>query len=801
MNNALADPAAARRLVGLIEAEKIRMSILYNEAQIQIGEEARRQLDAAFSAERLKSLLESTSRYDEAFWQICREQGWTAIGIPEEQGGIGLSLIELGLIALACGAVACGAPFLGTSFGAGQAIVEFGSDALKAAWLPKLAAGEVIGAIGFAEGRDMLPVPSLRLTNGRLHGAKPAVAGGAAADVAIVLASGETGPVLALVALDGAGVSRTLLDTFDNSRNAADLLFDGAEATVLDGASDAREAALEILRRQAVVTAHEQVGGAERMMTAARDFALSRRAFGQPIGAFQAVKHRIADDYVLVEMARANALDAAASFGTPDFARIAAAARITATEAYETVSRDATQTHGGIGVTWEADLHLHQRRARSLAIEQGPLMFWEDRLVEAMTARPFDDAAAESSGDTILDGYRAKARTWLESHTAEFGADSQRGLSEQERLALGRRWLRTKHDAGYAGIAWAKEHGGQGLGPIEKLIFEQEEMKHGMPTSFFAVSLGMPVPIMLHYLPDGWKQERARAALRGDEIWCQLFSEPAAGSDLAGLRSRAVHDEATGDWIINGQKLWTTWAQYADYGVIVARTDPTLPKHRGLTYFWVDMKAFGIAVRPVRLAGGGYDVNEVFFDDVRVADSQRIGPVGGGFGVAMETLMIERYSATDPAGFGPPITLLLRQVQEGTLNGSPPIEDGRVRERLARTHSLQNAMAAVHKRALQAIIAGREPGAEGALHKLVSVRARQKLSEFAIDLQGVSGIVHPDVHAGAKDSWQQSWITAPTGRIAGGADEMLLNTIAERILGLPQDHRPDKGVPFNEIPN
>jgi alkylation response protein AidB-like acyl-CoA dehydrogenase len=397
-----------------------------------------------------------------------------------------------------------------------------------------------------------------------------------------------------------------------------------------------------------------------------------------------------------------------------------------------------------------------------------------------------------------LDAYREKARRWVEAQVPTFGRAARRGLSEAQDLALGRRWQAAKLDAGYAGITWKREHGGQGLGPIEKLAFEQEEIKHGFPNEYFAVSLGMPVPIMLRYLPDGWKQERATAALRGEEIWCQLFSEPAGGSDLAGLRTRAEQD-AGGDWIVNGQKLWTTWAQYSDYGVIVARTDPTVAKHRGLTYFWVDMRAPGITVRPIRLADGRSEVNEVFFDDVRIPDTQRLGAVGAGFGVAMETLVIERYSATDPAGFGPPLALFIDEARRIRIGGRAAIEDGRVRERVARTYATQSALAAIHRRALLSLAAGLQPGPEGAVHKLVSVRARQKLSEFAMDLKGVEGMRY-DEGLSRKESWTKSWLTAPTGRIAGGADEMLLNTIAEKILGLPQDHRPDKGVPFNEIP-
>lgn len=400
---------------------------------------------------------------------------------------------------------------------------------------------------------------------------------------------------------------------------------------------------------------------------------------------------------------------------------------------------------------------------------------------------------------TDLKAYRAAARSWLEGHVAEFGREARRGLTPEDDLALGRRYMAAKYDAGYSGIAWPIEHGGQGLTPIEKLIFDREEIVHGFPTEYFTISLGMPVPIMLRYLPDGWKQERAIAALRGEQIWCQMFSEPAAGSDLAALRTRAVQDPETGDWVLSGQKLWTSWAHHADYGVIVARSDPAEAKHRGLTYFWVDMRAAGVSVRQITLAAGDAHVNEVFFDEVRISDEQRLGPIGGGFGVAMETLIIERYSATDPAANGPSIAKAISDATRLTRNGRPMIEDGRVRERISRNFATQAALASIHRRALLSLVAGVQPGPEGAIHKLVSVRSRQRLSEFMIDIEGVSGIRWNEGST-RKEDWAASWLSAPTGRIAGGADEMLLNTIAERILGLPQDHRPDKGVPFNEIP-
>jgi len=397
-----------------------------------------------------------------------------------------------------------------------------------------------------------------------------------------------------------------------------------------------------------------------------------------------------------------------------------------------------------------------------------------------------------------IDTYRRKARTWLESVAPRFGRAARAELSEEEDLALGRAYLKERFAAGYAGINWPIEFGGQGLGHIEKVAFETEEMQFGMPTAYFSISLGMPVPIIMRFCEDkAWVKERVLKALQGEEIWCQLFSEPAGGSDLAGLRTRAETDG--NGWKINGQKVWTSWAQYSDYGVIVVRTDPTVAKHKGLTYFWVDMKAPGVTVRPIKLAGGDSHVNEVFFDDVKVGDDHRMSPVGGGFAVAMATLMIERYVATDSAGFGPHLDLFVALAEEAEINGRPAIEDGRIRQQIARNHAMRNSLDAITARAMKMMQAGMEPGPEGSLNKLVSVRSRQKLSELAIDLQGAAGL-HFDAHAPVKQDWGASWINAPTGRIAGGADEMLLNTIAEKILGLPQDHRPDKGVPFNQIP-
>lgn len=359
------------------------MSLLYDDSQLAIATESRRVLEARANTETQLSLLERTGEYDLSFWETAREQGWCGIVIPEAHGGLGLGLVELGIVALEAGRTLAGAPFLTSSFGATRALIDHGSEAQKSEWLPRLASGAAIGAIAFAEKQTVLPANSaVRFADGLLSGAKFAISGGLHADVAVVLASDGTAPMLAIVALDN--VVRAPVETYDNSRCAATLTFENTPATEIARGEAALHAARTLLALQAVVTAYEQTGAAEALMEKARDYALTRRAFGQPIGAFQSVKHRIAELYAHVELARSGALHAATRDGKEDFLLAAAAARIAATDAYDAAARDAIQVHGGIGVTWEAGLHLHMRRSRTLANEQGNLMFWEDLLVDEL---------------------------------------------------------------------------------------------------------------------------------------------------------------------------------------------------------------------------------------------------------------------------------------------------------------------------------------------------------------------------------------------------------------------------------
>lgn len=361
------------------------MTILYDEGQLAIATGSRRILEARIKTDALLSLLEQPGGVHQGFWDLAKEQGWTGLALPEAYGGLSLGLAEMGLVAHQAGRSLSGAPFLTSSFGAAKAVELYGSDDQKSRYLPDLASGERIGTVAFAQGADALPATSpLHFADGKLSGSISGVTAGQQAHYVIVLAESADGPSLLIA--DCSAASRIAVDGFDNSRSYATLQFNGLVAEGLLNGEKARDAALHILALQAVVTAHEQTGGAEVLMEIARDYANTRKAFGQPIGAFQSIKHRIAELYSWVELARANCIRAAADAdaGMDSFLRSAAAARLSATEAYDTAARDCVQIHGGIGVTWELGLHLHMRRARSLAIEQGSGLFWEDVLVHEL---------------------------------------------------------------------------------------------------------------------------------------------------------------------------------------------------------------------------------------------------------------------------------------------------------------------------------------------------------------------------------------------------------------------------------
>ncbi|MDE1145148.1 MAG: acyl-CoA/acyl-ACP dehydrogenase [Azospirillaceae bacterium] len=362
------------------------MPHLYTDEQRHIRDEVRRALSTAASNARLRDLLEKPGMHDTVFWQTARELGWNAMAIPEAHGGLGMGLVDSLIVAEECGRALAGAPFLATNLAVAHALTA-ASD--PTGLLGRIADGHAIAALAFAEGSEPLPAsPTTRLEEGRLFGTKTAVLGGAAADVALVLATDGGVPCLVLADLDGAGVTRDAPPTLDPSRAIAHLAFDGAPAVRL-ATTNAQALAGACQLRLGLFLAAESVGGADACIALSRDYANERQAFGQAIGKFQAVKHAIAEMWVLNEMARASVLDAALRLdrGDADAPAYAAAARLNAVQAYETSAASATQIHGGIGVTWEADLHLHYRRSRTLAVEAGARPYWEDLIVTVLEGK------------------------------------------------------------------------------------------------------------------------------------------------------------------------------------------------------------------------------------------------------------------------------------------------------------------------------------------------------------------------------------------------------------------------------
>ena len=388
--------------------------------------------------------------------------------------------------------------------------------------------------------------------------------------------------------------------------------------------------------------------------------------------------------------------------------------------------------------------------------------------------------------------FREEAASWLAENAPT--DDAFRALTPLEQAKV---WQKQKYDAGWACIGWAPEFGGRGASAIEEVIWRQEESHYDLPASFFLIGQGMIGPTLMAWASDEDKARFLPPLASGEQVWCQLFSEPAGGSDLAALRTRAERDG--NDWVINGQKIWTSGAHYSDYGVIVVRTDPNVPKHKGLSYFYVDMKAPGVEVKPIKQLTGDSDFNEVYFTDVRVSDSQRLGEVGQGWQVSLTTLMNER--AAIGGSFGQmDVSLAMSVAEEVEIDGRPALEDSAVRTRIANWYVQEAGLKYTGYRSLTALSRGALPGPENSIGKLVGAPKMQAMSSYLMDLLGASGAIADESLAAKAGIIQRAYMGAPGLRIAGGTDEIMANIIAERVLGLPQEPRLDKGIPFNEVP-
>jgi len=402
--------------------------------------------------------------------------------------------------------------------------------------------------------------------------------------------------------------------------------------------------------------------------------------------------------------------------------------------------------------------------------------------------------------------FRAAAREWLSQHCKPRDAEGESAFSlfseneSAEMIEGAKNWQKKKAEAGWAGITWPKAYGGRGGAMMENVIFGQEEANFVTAPNIFLIGVGLTAPTLMMHGTEEQKKEHLPSILSGENVWCQLFSEPGAGSDLAGLRTKAVKD---GDeWVINGQKVWTSGAHYSDWGILVTRTDFDAPKHKGLTYFIVDMKTPGIEIRPIKQITGGANFNEVFLTDVRIPDSNRVDREGNGWAVALTTLMNERMSIGGFMGMDPSIMfdeisyLAANTYVDGIVGTDHPV----VRQRISHFYAASKAMDLTVSRTLSALSKGGMPGSESSIVKLAMGLLIQEIAAFAMELQGGLGFEYGADATFQHGSWQEMYLGIPAARIAGGTDEVQRNIIGERVLGLPTEARVDKGVAFKDIP-
>lgn len=397
--------------------------------------------------------------------------------------------------------------------------------------------------------------------------------------------------------------------------------------------------------------------------------------------------------------------------------------------------------------------------------------------------------------------YRAQVQAWLKenapAHEINLLDDS---LTDDEIMDRGMAWQARKADAGYGAILWPKEYGGAAGTIVQHIIFHDEQSKYALPIgNFSGCGTGLAIPTMMAHGTKEQLDTYAPPTLRGELRWCQLFSEPSAGSDLAGLRTRAVKD---GDhWVVNGQKVWNSWAHKADLGILIVRTDPSVPKHKGLTYFIVDMNTPGIEVRPIRQISGRSEFSEVFFTDVRIPDSMRIGELGDGWRVTMTTLMNERANSGGGRDEHVSVSRLMKLAREIETGNGRAIEDSATREKIARFYGREQGLKYFKYRMSTKLSHGEQPGPEAAISKYIHGKLLQNMAQMGLELKDYQGLIGGDDGPADNAMLHDSFLWSIVMRVAGGTDEVVLNQVGERVLGMPAEIRVDKDIPFNELPS
>jgi 3-oxochol-4-en-24-oyl-CoA dehydrogenase len=653
--------------------------------------------------------------------------GIFGVALPEEHGGAGGSADDLCAMVDEAAAAMVPGPVATTAL-ATLVIGDSHTDLLEA-----LASGERTAGVALSA--------ELTFGAGRVSGTADYVLGADAAGL-LLLPAGD-GWVMVDATADGVTVEP--LKATDFTRPLARVVLDGAPAELLTvSAQRVEDLAVTVL-------AAEAAGLARWTLQTATEYAKVREQFGKPIGSFQAIKHMCAEMLLRSEQISVAASDAAAAVANQDERQLSVAAAVaacTAIDAAKANAKDCIQVLGGIGITFEHDAHLYLRRAYGMAQFLGGRSRWLRR-VAALTA-----GGVRRDLHIDLDSV-ADLQPEIASAVAEVAALP----AEKQRVALAESGLLAPH--------WPRPYGRE-AGPAEQLLIDQEMAAAGVTRPDLVIGWWAAPTILEHGTP-GQVERFVPPTLTGELFWCQLFSEPSAGSDLASLRMKAVRAE--GGWLLTGQKVWTSRADWAQFGVCLARTDLSAPKHKGITYFIVDMKTPGIDIRPLREITGDNLFNEVFFDEVFVPDEMVVGQVNDGWRLARTTLANERVAMAHGTALGNPMEELLRTASE--LDLDPALQD-----RLGELIRSAQVGSLLDQRIAQLILGGQDPGPQASARKLIGVRYRQVLSEFRMELSDGAGVVeNKEVH---------DFLNTRCLTIAGGTEQILLTLAGERLLGLPR---------------
>jgi alkylation response protein AidB-like acyl-CoA dehydrogenase len=684
-------------------------------------------------------------------WEKMAAQGWLGLHVAEDDGGQGFSLNELAVVLEEMGYSLFPGPVLSTVLVA-AVLARHGTAAQRARHLPGLADGSTPAAVA-------LGGTALVRAGDTVEGTLRPVLG--LAQASVVLAPLEDGGWCLLDPRRDTTVE--VLEALDGTRSLGQLTVDGstltADTVLADVAHD------EVRDLALVLAAAELAGLARWCLDTASDYAKVRVQFGRPIGQFQAVKHALADMLVAVEQGAAVAWDAAANWSSSTTsegalerqlsARVAGAASL---DAAAHCAKQCIQVLGGIGFTWEHDAHFYLKRAmatRQLLGDVGSLELSVTQLALDGARRTLTAALPEEA-EEIRDAIRP-----VIAAVAAAGEDQRAAIAE----------------AGLIMPHWPAPWG-RGASALEQLVIDEELAAAGVMRPHLAVG-AWALPTLIAHGTSEQQQRWVRPTLLGQLGWCQLFSEPGAGSDLANLSTRA--DKVEGGYILNGQKVWTSLAQTADFGICLARSNPDAAKHAGITYFIVDMHTEGIDIRPLRELTGAAMFNEVFFNDVFVPDDAVVGAPGDGWRIGRTTLANERVSMSSGAAFGNGVESLIRTVDR---QGSACPES--LRAELGHLLVEGQSIALLGQRATLRTLSGVDPGSGSSVRKLLGVEHEQRVQELGMALYGADGAVLD----GKAKRWEEGFLSTRCLTIAGGTSEVQRNVIAERILGQPRDPEP-----------